>query len=141
MPDRKASAVWNGGLKSGDGRVKGVSGAVDVAYSFATRFEESPGTNPEELIAAAHAACYSMALAAGLEKAGHKPQKIETTAKVSLGKTDTGFAISGIHLETRGTVEGVDQAAFQKFAEDTKTGCPVSRALASVPMTLDAKLA
>lgn len=138
--DRKATARWNGGLKDGNGSLKTGSGALESAYSFTSRFESGTGTNPEELLGAAHAGCYSMALAAGLERAGHPAAKIETSATVHLTKGDAGFSISGIDLVTRGVVPGVSEAEFRKFAEDTKTGCIVSRALSAVPMTLDAKL-
>ncbi|HVZ49816.1 MAG TPA: OsmC family protein [Gemmatimonadaceae bacterium] len=138
--DRKADARWNGDLKSGNGTIKLESGSFEGPYSFTSRFESGKGTNPEELLGAAHAACYSMALSAGLAKAGHAPKSVSTTATVHLTKGDAGFSISGIDLVTRGEVPGLSAAEFQKFAEDTKTGCIVSRALAAVPMTLDAKL-
>jgi osmotically inducible protein OsmC len=138
--DRKADARWNGDLKSGNGTIKLESGSFEGPYSFTSRFESGKGTNPEELLGAAHAACYSMALSAGLAKAGHSPKSVSTTATVHLTKGDAGFSISGIDLATRGEVPGLSAAEFQKFAEDTKTGCIVSRALAAVPMTLDAKL-
>jgi osmotically inducible protein OsmC len=138
--DRKAEAQWNGGLKAGSGSVKLGSGAYSGPYSFTSRFESGSGTNPEELLGAAHAGCYSMALSAALEKAGHPATRVHTTATVHLTKGDAGFSISGIDLVTRGVVPGVSAAEFQKFAEDTKTGCIVSRALSAVPMTLDAKL-
>ncbi len=139
--DRKAEAQWNGGLKNGTGTLKTGSGAVNGPYSFTSRFESGAGTNPEELLGAAHAGCFSMALSAALEKAGHPATSVATTATVHLTKGDAGFSISGIDLVTRGVVPGVSQQEFAKFAEDTKTGCIVSRALAAVPMTLDAKLA
>lgn len=138
--DRKAEARWNGGLKGGNGNLKVGSGAFSGPYSFASRFESGGGTNPEELLGAAHAGCYSMALSAALERAGHPATSVTTTATVHLTKGDAGFSISGIDLVTRGVVPGVSEAEFHKFAEDTKTGCIVSRALSAVPMTLDAKL-
>ncbi|HEU4988501.1 MAG: OsmC family peroxiredoxin [Gemmatimonadota bacterium] len=138
--DRKAEARWNGGLKGGNGNLKVGSGAFSGPYSFASRFESGGGTNPEELLGAAHAGCYSMALSAALERAGHPATSVTTTATVHLTKGDAGFSISGIDLVTRGVVPGVSEAEFKKFAEDTKTGCIVSRALSAVPMTLDAKL-
>jgi osmotically inducible protein OsmC len=138
--DRKAEARWSGDLKAGNGTVKLESGAFEGQYSFASRFESGKGTNPEELLGAAHAACYSMALSAGLGKAGHSPKSVQTTATVHLTKGDAGFSITGIDLVTRGDVPGLSQADFVKFAEDTKKGCIVSRALAAVPMTVDAKL-
>lgn len=138
--DRKAEAQWNGGLKNGTGTLKTGSGALNGPYSFTSRFESGAGTNPEELLGAAHAGCFSMALSAALEKAGHPATSVATTATVHLTKGDAGFSISGIDLVTRGVVPGVSEQEFAKFAEDTKTGCIVSRALAAVPMTLDAKL-
>jgi lipoyl-dependent peroxiredoxin len=139
--DRKAEARWDGGLKGGKGTLKTQSGAVNGPYSFASRFESGTGTNPEELLGAAHAGCFTMALSAALERAGHTPTSVSTTATVHLTKGDAGFSISGIDLVTRGTVPGVSEAEFRKFAEETKIGCIVSRALSAVPMTLDAKLA
>ncbi len=138
--DRHADARWTGDLKSGNGTVKLGSGAYEGPYSFVSRFENGTETNPEELLGAAHAACYSMALGAGLGKAGHTVKSISTTATVHLTKGDTGFSISGIDLVTRGDVPGISLADFQKAANDTKTGCIISRALAAVPMTVDAKL-
>ncbi|MHB1862431.1 MAG: OsmC family peroxiredoxin [Gemmatimonadaceae bacterium] len=139
--DRKAEARWNGDLKGGRGNVKLGSGAFDGPYSFASRFESGTGTNPEELLGAAHAGCFSMALAAALATAGHPATSITTSATVHLTKGEAGFSISGIDLVTRGVVPGVSVGEFRKFAEDTKTGCIVSRALSAVPMTLDAQLA
>lgn len=138
--DRKSEARWTGDLKTGTGHVKLGSGAYDGQYSFTSRFETGPGTNPEELLGAAHAACYSMALNSSLAKAGHLPTSIATTATVHLTKGDAGFGISGITLTVRGVVPGISAADFQKAAEETKVGCIVSRALAAVPMTLDAQL-
>ena len=139
MPTRSAQATWNGPLKDGRGEFKGSSGAIGGNYSFGTRFENSPGTNPEELIAAAHAACYSMALAAGLGKAGHNPKRINTTAEVTIDKVGEGFKITKIVLKTEGEVPGIDEKTFRDFAERTKTGCPVSGALSAVPIELQAK--
>lgn len=134
-------AVWNGELKAGKGALSTESGAIrEQPYTFATRFESSAGTNPEEVIAAAHAACFSMAFAAELEKAGFVPETIETTATLSFDKTDAGWGTSGIHLQTRGRVPGADHGAFQKAAEAAKAGCPVSRLL-KAPITLTAELA
>jgi osmotically inducible protein OsmC len=138
--DRKAEARWNGGLKTGNGTVKVQSGTLNAPYSFVSRFESGAGTNPEELLGAAHAGCYSMALSAALEKSGHPATSVTTTAVVHLTPAAGGSSITGIDLITRGVVPGVSQAEFQKFAEDAKTGCIVSRALSAVPMTLDAKL-
>jgi osmotically inducible protein OsmC len=142
MPTSRASAVWEGKLKDGKGSFRAGSGAFSGPYSFATRFEGKQGTNPEELIAAAHAACFSMALSAGLEKAGKPATRVETTAACTLDMVDGTPTIGKMELTVRGTVPGLDQAAFQKAAEEAKRGCPVSRALAGIPqITLDAKLA
>jgi osmotically inducible protein OsmC len=140
MAFRTAKAAWNGCLMEGDGTLALGSGAFEGRYSFNSRFEDGAGTNPEELLGAAHAGCFSMALAAGLGRAGFAPKRVETVAKVHLGKTDAGMAITRIDLETRAEVPGIDEATFQKHAEETKTGCIVSRALAAVEMRLDAKL-
>ena len=137
--DRKAHARWEGDLKSGKGNVRLGSGAHEGPYSFTSRFEDGSGTNPEELLGAAHAGCYSMALAHGLAQGGHPATQIETQATVSLEKSDAGFSITKIHLVTRGKVPGLSAEEFQKAAEDTKKNCIVSRALA-VPITLDAQL-
>ena len=136
MPTRHAEATWTGDLKGGNGSYKGQSGALSGGYSFGTRFENAPGTNPEELIGAAHAACFSMALAAGLGKAGHAPKSVHTTADVTLDKVGEGFKITKIVLKTEGQVPGIDEKTFKEFAEKTKTGCPVSQALASTPIEL-----
>jgi lipoyl-dependent peroxiredoxin len=140
MPTRKAEATWNGSLKEGNGNFSGASGAIKGSYSFGSRFEQSPGTNPEELIGAAHAACFSMALAAGLGKAGHNPKRVHTTADVSIDKVGEGFKITKIVLRTEGEVPGIDEATFKDFAEKTKVGCPVSQALSATPMELESKL-
>lgn len=140
MPVRNADATWNGDLKSGKGSLKLGSGAYEGQYSFSSRFESGTGTNPEELIAAAHAGCYSMALSAGLGKAGFTPKRIHTTAKVSLDKVGEGFKITKITLVTEAEVPGVDDAAFQDIATKTKAGCPVSQALSATPIELEAKL-
>jgi osmotically inducible protein OsmC len=140
MAVRNAQAAWNGGLKDGKGTMKLGSGSFEGAFSFGTRFEESPGTNPEELIGAALAGCYSMALSGALGRAGHQPRRIATTAKVHIEKVEGGFGITRIELATEAEVPGIDQAAFQQAAEATKTGCPVSKALAAVPIQLDARL-
>ncbi|MES2306070.1 MAG: OsmC family peroxiredoxin [Gemmatimonadota bacterium] len=138
--DRKAEARWGGDLKSGRGNVKLGSGAYEGPYSFQSRFDTGGGSNPEELLGAAHAACFSMALAAALSSAGHPPTSIDTTATVHLEKGDAGFGISGIDLVTRGVVPGVDAETFIRLATETKTNCIISRALAAVPMQLDAQL-
>ena len=140
MIDRKAEARWEGDLKAGKGTIKLGSGAFEGQYSFGTRFEGSPGTNPEELLGAAHAGCFSMALSLGLTKAGHPPAGIETTAVVHLDKVGEGFSITGIDLTTRGKVPGMSADEFQRLAEDAKKNCIVSRAL-SVPIRLQASLA
>lgn len=141
MPTRTSEAKWSGDLKAGTGTMKLGSGAYEGAYSFKSRMETGTGTNPEELIAAAHAGCFSMALSAMLSGAGHVPKSVHTVAKVSFEPVPGGFAITKIALETEGSVPGLDAAGFQKFAEDAKKGCPVSKALAAVPeITLVAKL-
>jgi osmotically inducible protein OsmC len=137
--DRKAEARWEGDLRGGRGNIKLGSGAFEGSYSFGTRFEGAAGTNPEELLGAAHAGCFSMALSLFLSNAGHKPTKIETAATVHLNKVGEGFSITGIDLSTRGQVPGISAADFQRVAEDAKTNCIVSRAL-SVPITLSATL-
>jgi lipoyl-dependent peroxiredoxin len=133
---RKGSAEWNGDLKSGKGTVTVQSGAFDAQYSYKSRFEEGTGTNPEELIGAAHAGCYSMALSNTLAEAGHVPDSVKTTAKVSM----EGLKITEVLLETQGSVPGLDDAEFQRYAEDAKKNCPVSQALAALDIKLDAKL-
>jgi osmotically inducible protein OsmC len=140
MPTRTSSAKWQGSLKEGAGTVALGSGVFQGPYSFTSRFEAGSDTNPEELIAAAHAACFSMALSNSLAQAGHVPTSVDTTASVHLGKTDEGFGITRIDLVTNGDVPGIDAAEFQKMAEATKTGCIVSRALGAVDMTLEATL-
>jgi osmotically inducible protein OsmC len=140
MPTRSAEATWEGGLKGGKGTFKGASGAISAGYSFGTRFEGAPGTNPEELLGAAHSACYSMALAATLEGAGHKPTQVHTTAAVTIDSVPGGFKITKIKLVCDATVPGLDDATFQKTAIAVKAGCPVSQALSAVPMELEAKL-
>ena len=142
MPTRNASAVWEGGLKAGKGSIKGDSGAVNAPFSFGTRFENAPGTNPEELLGAAHAGCFSMALAVGLEKAGKTATRVETKAAVTVEKVGEAFTITSIKLVCRATVPGIDKEQFSKIAQATKEGCPVSKALAAVPkIELDAQLA
>jgi len=141
MPTSRASAVWEGKLKDGKGTFKAASGAFTGPYTFATRFEGKPGTNPEELIAAAHAACLSMALSAGLEKAGKAATRVQTEAACTIEMVNGTPTITRMELTVRGKVPGLDQAGFQKAAEEAKSGCPVSRALKGIPqITLDAKL-
>jgi osmotically inducible protein OsmC len=137
---RQATAEWKGDLKGGKGHVKLGSGAYEGDYSFTTRFEDKPGANPEELLGAAHAGCFSMALANSLATAGFTATSVHTTADVHLGKDDQGFLITKIDLTVVAVVPGVDAATFQQHAEKTKTGCIISRALAATPMTLKATL-
>jgi len=138
MAKRTASAVWEGTLKEGNGRVKLGSGAFEGNNSFVSRFEDGAGTNPEELIGAAHAGCFSMALAAGLTKAGHNPKRISTNANVSLEKVGEAFKITTIELTTEGEVPGIDEKTFLDAAESAKKNCPVSQALAGVDIKLNA---
>jgi osmotically inducible protein OsmC len=140
MATRDSEAIWEGDLKSGKGTVKLGSGAYQGQYSFASRFESGTGTNPEELIAAAHAGCFSMALSHGLSQAGFVPRRVHTTAKVHLEKTAAGFAIPRIELITEADVPNIEEATFQKQAETAKQNCPVSKVLAGAEITLDAKL-
>jgi lipoyl-dependent peroxiredoxin len=141
MPTSTSSAVWEGGLRNGHGRFNAGSSAFAGDYSFATRFESARGTNPEELLAAAHAACFSMALSAGLEAAKTPASRISTTARCTVEKAGEGFQITKMRLEVRGEVPGIDQAGFLAAAEKAKAGCPVSQALKGIPLIeLDAKL-
>ena len=141
MPNRTSSAVWNGSLTEGNGTMRMASGAYEGPYSFQSRFEEADGTNPEELIAAAHAGCFSMALSGELGRAGVTPESVETEATVHLDEVDGGFAIKRIDLQTRVTAPGVDESTFREAAEAAKKGCPVSQALAAVEtIELDAQL-
>jgi len=138
--ERKASAVWKGGLKDGKGEFSASSGVFShTPYSFTTRFESTPGTNPEELIAAAHAACFSMALSAQLGAANLTPDSINTTANLKMEKLDSGWAITSVHLEVKARVPKADDAAFQKAAADAKAGCPVSKVL-NAQITMNATL-
>ncbi len=137
---RTGSAVWQGGIRDGKGTVSTESGVLDGAqYSFSTRFEDGKGTNPEELLAAAHAGCFSMALSKQLNDAGFTADSINTTASVRLEKTDAGFSITKVHLDVTARVPGADAAAFETAANNAKAGCPVSR-LFNAEITLDAKL-
>lgn len=137
---RTGSAHWAGGLKDGKGTVSTQSGVLNqTQYSFSTRFENGIGTNPEELIAAAHAGCFSMALSAQLEGAGMKAESIDTTAKLSLDKTEGGFSITAVHLDVKVKIPGADQAKFDEAAQNAKKGCPVSRVL-NANITMDAQL-
>jgi len=138
MAVRKAQALWEGSLREGHRLMK--FGSFEGPYSFASRFEEGYGTNPEELIGAAHAGCFSMALSGGLGRAGFTPQRIHTVANVTLGTVDGKARITQIHLECEAEVQGIDPESFAKIAEESKGGCPVSAALAGVKIILDAKL-
>lgn len=138
---RKGSANWVGGIKDGKGTVSTDSGVLDATpYSFSTRFENAQGTNPEELIAAAHAGCFSMALSGQLGKAGLTAKNISTTATVTIDKSGDGFAITAVHLEVRADVPEADRSAFEKAANEAKNGCPVSKVL-NAAITMDAQLA
>lgn len=139
--DRSASAVWRGGLKDGKGTLSTESGVLqETAYSFRTRFENEKGTNPEELIAAAHAGCFTMALSAQLTDAGMRPESLETTAVVTMEKTDDGPTITKIHLTTRAKVPNIEKEKFDELAKKAKEGCPVSRVLKAAEISLDAQL-
>ena len=140
MPVRSAKAQWEGNLTEGKGTMSMASGAWDGPYSFSSRFEEGKGTNPEELIAAAHAGCFSMAFSNQLAKAGFTPKRVSTTAKVHLVKGEAGFGIPTIELETEGDVPGIDDAKFQELADAAKKGCPVSKLLTGAEIKLNAKL-
>ena len=139
--DRTASAVWHGGLKDGRGTISTQSHVLDnTQYSFGTRFENGVGTNPEELIAAAHAGCFTMALSAQLTDAEHAPEELKTEAKVTMEKTDDGPTVTKIHLTTRAKVPGIEKQKFDELAKKAKEGCPISRLLKSAEITLDAQL-
>jgi lipoyl-dependent peroxiredoxin len=142
MAGRNGSAQWQGDLQSGSGTIRVGDGVFEGNYSFKSRFEDGPGTNPEQLIAAAHAACFTMALSNILSSAGHTPESVQTAADVQLRFVDGAPTITRIDLDTEGRVSGIDAAQFQKFAEDAKANCVISRALAGVPeINLSAKLA
>ena len=140
MPTRTADARWEGSLQDGRGTMKMATDAYDGPYSFQSRFEEGDGTNPEELIGAAHAGCFSMALSGALGKAGYEPENVETTAKVHLDKAGEGFKITRVELESRARVPGIEQAEFEQQAQAAKEGCPVSQALAGTEISLQAEL-
>ena len=140
MPARKADARWEGSLQEGSGTMRLGGGAYEGPYTFKSRFEEGDGTNPEELIAAAHAGCYSMALSGTLGRNGHEPRSINTTATVHINRTDAGFRIQKIALVTEADVPGIDDATFQEIAKGAKENCPVSAVLAAAEITLDATL-
>ena len=140
MARRTSDAQWDGTLKEGKGRFWTGSGEVSGVFAFGTRFEEQPGTNPEELIGAAHASCFSMAFTGDLEKAGHLPESVHTTASVTLEKGESSWDITGIHLDTQAQVPGIDEVELREIAEGTRVGCPVSKALAAVPISVNAVL-
>jgi lipoyl-dependent peroxiredoxin len=129
MIQRKASAVWEKGLKNGNGTLETGSGVLKENYNFSKRFENEPGTNPDELLAAAHASCFAMALSAGLEKAGYSPEKVSTREAVNLVNKDGGFVIESIDLEAEAVVKNIDEEQFRRVAHDTKENCPISKAL------------
>lgn len=142
MPTRTGTAVWRGAGAKGQGALSTQSGALkELPYSFKMRFGDEPGTNPEELIAAAHSGCFAMALSIALDSAGHPPQELRAQAAVSIDKQGDGFAITKIALTLEAKVEGIDDATFQRIAGEAKKGCPVSKALSAVAISLEAKLA
>jgi len=140
MPVRQAEALWEGNLLKGKGKMKLGSGAFEGAFSFASRFENGTGTNPEELIGAAHAGCFSMALSFMLEKAGYSPERVHTVARVHIDKAGEGFRITAIELDTEARIPGIDEKKFLEQAEAAKKGCPVSQALAGTEISLKARL-
>ena len=140
MATRKASAIWEGGLQSGKGSFSGSSGGIEGSYSAGSRFGEDPGSNPEELLAAAHAACFSMALSLQLDNAGAQPERVRTEAACTVEKVGEGFSITTMKLTTRVKASGIEDARFQELANAAKEGCPVSKALAGVNIELDATL-
>ena len=141
MPTRKATAMWEGGLKGGKGTFKGEGGAIGGQYNFSSRFESGTGSNPEELLAAAEAACFSMALSGALEKAGTPPTRVETSAACTVEAVPGGFGITKMKLNVQATVPNVDKVKFEQIANETKDGCPVSKALkGNVEITVEARL-
>lgn len=140
MPERTAHAHWEGPVKEGSGKITVESGALDADYSFGARFESAAGTNPEELLGAAHSGCFTMALALGLTEAGHPPTRIDTTANVAIEKGPSGFHIPHIGLRVEAEVPGVDAADFERLAQGAKANCPVSKALAGTEISLEATL-
>ena len=140
MAMRQAEAIWEGDLRQGRGRVRLPSSGHEAAYSYSSRFEEGSGTNPEELLAAAHAGCFSMSLAGGVVKRGFTPERITTTAQVNAERIDGRFTIMSIHLETSAVIAGLSEALFSEAAEEAKASCPISRALSGIPITLRAQL-
>ena len=141
MPTSEAQAQWHGNLARGDGKMSFGDGAWEGPYTAASRFETGEGVNPEALIAAAHAGCFSMAFANVLSQAGHEPESVDTTARVTVEKDDGGFSITRSELRTEVNVEGLDEDAFQSHADEAKQGCPVSRALGAIEITLEARMA
>lgn len=140
MPTRNARAAWEGGLRGGTGTFSGESGAIGGAYSFGSRFEQGRGSNPEELLAAAEAACFSMALSGALERAGASPTRVETSAACTVEKSEQGFTITTMRLRVRASAEQLDDETFQRVVQETKTGCPVSRALTGVTIEVEGEL-
>ncbi|HSB90456.1 MAG TPA: OsmC family peroxiredoxin [Anaerolineales bacterium] len=140
MPVRSAQAVWEGTSREGKGRVRADGGGFEGPYSYASRFEDGAGTNPEELLAAAHAACFSMALASRLARAGVAPRRIQSKSNVTIDKVEGDWSVTGIRLQVEADVPGANDADFQRMAEDAKVNCPISRALKAVPITLEAML-
>jgi lipoyl-dependent peroxiredoxin len=140
MPVRSAQAVWEGTSREGKGRVRAEGGGFEGPYSYGSRFEEGAGTNPEELLAAAHAACFSMALASRLAKAGTPPRRIQTSSNVSIDKVEGDWAVTRIRLVVEADIPGANRTDFDRLAEDAKVNCPISRALRAVPIELEAKL-
>ena len=140
MPRRKAEARWDGSLQEGNGTMRMATGSYEGPYSFQSRFEEGDGTNPEELIAAAHAGCFSMQLSGLLGEAGHEPESVETTATVHIEKADPGFKITLIELDAKARVPGIDEDEFQQQVQAAKEVCPVSQALAATEITASAEL-
>ena len=140
MPVREATAAWHGSLKEGHGHMAFGSGAFEGAFSFGSRFEEETGTNPEELLGAAHAGCFSMSLSSGLTKAGFPPDSVETNAQVHLEQLEGGWTVSRVHLITSVVAAGVSEEQFQEIAAGAKSNCPISRALGGVEVTLEASL-
>ena len=140
MPIRNANAVWEGALKDGKGKMHAGSGKFDIEFTFGTRFGEDPGTNPEELIGAAYAGCFSMALSGILDKAGYKSRRIRKTAKVHLEKIGDGYRITAIDLDTQGEVPGIEASTFAKHAEEARDSCPVSQALTGIKKSVKSSL-
>ena len=141
MPVRSAQAVWEGTSREGKGMIRAEGGGFEGPYSYSSRFEEGAGTNPEELLAAAHAACFTIALSSRLTKAGTPPTRLQARSHVAIEKVESDWAVTGIRLEVDANVPGASQEDFDRLAEDAKVNCPISRALRAVPITLEARLA